>query len=275
MNGRFAVRGILLGLVVVWGARPIAGRAFANVAVGEVVEDAELRTIDGGRASLFAKGAKADVVVFFRPQQEHSTDALRELAACQRELAGKPVHWVGVVSSSWAPAEVRAVVTETGIRMPVLVDEGDALYGRFGVRLHPTVGVLDESRRLAAYEPFRQINYCERVKARIRLVLGELDEAAVAKLDSPERSITRTDEGVARRHLNYARMLLRIQKLDRALAEVEKVLAVAPTAAGYALQGEILAAQGKCAEAIRAFDAALKIDPASSVAVDGRKSCGR
>jgi tetratricopeptide (TPR) repeat protein len=273
VNGRFAVRGILLGLVV-WGARPTAGRAFANVAVGEVVEDAELRTLDGGKASLVAKGAKANVVVFFRPHQEHSTDALKELAACQKDLEGKPVHWVAVVSSSWAPAETRAAVAETGIRMPVLVDDGDALYGRLGVRLHPTVGVLDAGRRLAAYEPFRQINYCDRVKARIRLVLGELDEAGVARADAPERSTTRTEDGVARRHLNYARMLLRIQKLDRALAEVQKALEVAPTAAGYALQGEILAAQGKCPDALRAFDAALKIDPGSSVAVDGKKSCG-
>jgi tetratricopeptide (TPR) repeat protein len=275
LNARIVVvRGILLGLTAMV-ARPLVGRAFEHVAVGEVVDDAELRTLDGGRHPLAAKGAKANVVVFFRPQQEHSLDTLKDMAACEKDLAGKPVHWVAVVSSAWTPEEVRAVVSETGIRMPVLVDEGDALYGRLGVRLHPTIGILDARRRLVAYEPFRQINYCDRVRARIRLALGELTVADVAKVDAPERSITRTDDGVARRHLNYARTLVRIQKYDRALEEVEKSLEISPSAAAYALQGEILAARGRCPEALRAFDVASKMEPANSVAIEGRKRCGR
>lgn len=274
MSGRLVIRGIMLGLMASM-ARPLVARAFEHVAVGEVVDDAELRTLDGGRHPLAAKGAKANVVVFFRPQQEHSLDTLKDMAACEKELAGKPVHWVAVVSSAWTREEVRAVVSETGVQMPVLVDEGDALYGRLGVRLHPAIGILDARRRLVAYEPFRQINYCDRVRARIRLVLGELTEADVAKVDAPERATTRTDDGVARRHLNYARTLMRIQKYDRALEEVQKSLEVFPSAAAYALLGELLAARGRCPEALRAFDLASKLEPANSTAIEARKRCGR
>jgi tetratricopeptide (TPR) repeat protein len=274
VNGRRAVRMILAVLLVV-AARPLAGRAFANVAVGDTVEDAEFRTLDGGRHRLVAKGALANVLVFFRPQQDHSLDALKDLAALERELAGKPVHFVAVVSDGWTPEEVRATVAEAGIRMPVLVDEGDALYGRLGVRLHPSVGILDARRRLAAYEPFRQINYADRVRARIRLVLGEIGEADVARVEAPERATTRTDAGVAGRHLNYARNLLRLQKVERALEEVRKSLEIMPSAAAYALEGQVLAAAGKCPDALRAFDVALKMEPANTVAIEGRKSCGR
>ncbi|BDG02694.1 thioredoxin domain-containing protein [Anaeromyxobacter oryzae] len=274
MNGRHVVRGIMLG-VLAFVARPLPVRGFSNVAVGDVVDDAELRTLDGGKHHLVASGAKANVLLFFRPQQEHSLDTLRDMAACEKAFAGKPVHWVAVVSSSWTTEEIRGAIAGTGIRMPVLLDEGDALYGRLGVRLHPVIGILDARRRLVAYEPFRQINYCDRVKARIQLLLGEIGEAEFAKVDAPEPSTTRTDDGVARRHLNYARTLVRIQKLDRALEEVRKSLALVPSAAAYALQGEILAAQGKCPDALRAFDVALKMEPANAVAVEGRKSCGR
>jgi peroxiredoxin len=261
--------------MVAAAAWPAASRAFTNVAIGDLVDDAELRTVDGARHPLLQKGAAVNVLVFFRPEQGHSMDALRDVAACERDFAGKPVHWVGIVSDSWTTADVKAFVAETGIRMPVLWDAGDALYGKLGVRLHPAIGIVDAKRRLAGYEPFRQINYCDRVRARIRIVLGELPESAFASVEAPERSITRTDDGVARRHVNFARSLFRIGKHDKALAEVQKSLAVAPSATAWVLQGQILAAGGSCPDALRAWESALKLDPANPEALAGRKSCGR
>jgi tetratricopeptide (TPR) repeat protein len=267
---RFIAWGILA--IAAW---PAAGSAFTNVALGGVVDDAELRTLDGGKHRLFQKGAVANVVVFFRPAQEHSLDTLKELAACEKDFEGKKVHWVAIVSDAWAPEEVRAVVAESGIRMPVLWDDADVLYGKLGVRLHPVIGIFDGKRRLTAYEPFRALNYCDRVRARIQILLGELSESAFAKIDSPERSITRTDEGVARRHVNFARSLFRIHKNEKALAEVQRSLAVLPSAAAYALQGQILAADRNCGDALRAWDAALKLDPKNAEALEGKKTCGK
>lgn len=268
----------LLGLAVATLVAP--GRADPissdrRVQVGDPVDDVELRTIDGGRARLLAKGVKANVFVFFRPGHERSLDTLKDLAGCEKEFASKPVRFVGVVSDSWPAEEVTAFVRESGASMPVLVDDGDALYGKLGIRLHPVIGIVDAARRLAAFEPFRQINYCERVKVRIRRVLGEATDEDVARTDAPERATTRTDEGVARRHLNFARTLRRIQQDEKALEEVRKSLAIVPTAAAYVLQGELLAAAGKCPDALRSFDAALALEPGNADAREGRKSCGR
>lgn len=274
MNSRRVVGWVLFGLLA-YAARPFPGRAFASAAVGDRVADAELPTLDGGRHRLLRQGARVNVLVFFRPEQDHSLDTLQDLAACERELRGKPVHFVAVVSGSWPAAEVRAFVARAGVAMPVLVDEGDALYGRIGVRLHPSIGVLDGTGRLLAYEPFRAINYGERVRARIRRGLGEITDAEVAAVENPARSETRSEDGVARRHVQYARSLLRVKKPEAALAEAEKGLAVAPSAEAYAVQGQALAAMGRCAEAVRAFEAALKLEPAHAVAQEGRRSCGR
>lgn len=265
----------LAGGLLAAPARAEQDRLDRRVQIGDTVEDVQLATLGGGRDRLLAKGIKANVFVFFRPEQERSLDTLKELASCEKEFAGKPVRFVGVVSDSWPADQVRELVREAGTRMPVLVDEGDALYGALGIRLHPVIGIVDARRKLAAFEPFRQINYCERVKVRIRFLLGEVSEAEIARVDEPARSTTRTDDGVARRHLNFARMLHRIKQEDKALEEIQKSLAIAPSAAALALQGEILAATGKCPEALLAFEGALKIEPANPVALDGRKSCGR
>jgi len=265
----------LAGGLLAAPARAEQDRLDRRVQIGDTVEDVQLPALGGGRERLLARGIKANVFVFFRPEQERSLDTLKELASCEKEFAGKPVRFVGVVSDSWPADQVRDLVREAGTRMPVLVDEGDALYGALGIRLHPVIGIVDARRKLAAFEPFRQINYCERVKVRIRFLLGEVSEAEIARVDEPARSTTRTDDGVARRHLNFARMLHRIKQEDKALEEIQKSLAIAPSAAALALQGEILAATGKCPEALLAFEGALKIEPANPVALDGRKSCGR
>ncbi len=243
--------------------------------IGDLVDDVELPTIDGRKDRLLGKGAKANVFVFFRPDQEHSIDTLKELAACEVEFAAKPVRFVGVVSDSSPAVEVRAAVTASGVRMPVLVDVGDALYAKLGVRLYPLIGVVDGKRKLVAWEPFRRINYCERARVRVQYLLGEVTEAEIAKIDAPEASeVKSTEEGKAKRHVNYARMLLEMGDHAQALAEVQKALLIAPSAAAYTLQGEVLAAMGKCPDAARAFEAALRIEPSNKVAQAKRSSCG-
>jgi peroxiredoxin len=267
----------LAGGLLAGPARAESDRSDRRVQVGDTVQDVVLPTLDGGRDHLLAKGVKANVFVFFRPEQERSTDTLKDLAGCEKEFGGKPVRFVGVVSDSWPKEQVQALVKETGVRMPVLVDEGDALYGALGIRLHPVILIADGKGKLAAFEPFRQINYCARVKVRIRWLLGEVSEEEIAKVDEPARSpLPHSDEGVAKRHLNFARRLHEIGQNDMALAEVRKGIAIAPSADLHALEGRILAAMGKCPDAIQAFDAALKIEPANSVATEGKKKgCGK
>jgi tetratricopeptide (TPR) repeat protein len=264
----------VIGLAAGTSAVP-ALDADRRVQVGDPIDDVELKTIDGRKDHLLAKGMTANVFIFFRPEQDRSLDTLKDMAGCEKEFASKPVRWVGVVSDSWDAEQVKALVKESGVRMPVLVDAGDALYGKLGIRMHPVIGIVDRKGKLAAWEPFRQINYCDRIRVRLRFLLGEATQADVAKVDEPEKSVSHTESGVARRHLNFARTLLQIKQQEKALEEVQKSLMMSPSAAGYALQGQILASQGKCPDALRAFDTALKMEPSNAVASDGRKGCGK
>lgn len=249
-----------------------AGELERRVQIGDPVEDVELQTVDGGRARLLQKGMAANVFVFFRPEHERSAETLRELARCEKEFERRPVRWVGVVSDSWPPETVKAFVKEAGVRMTVLVDAGDGLYGRLGIRLHPVIGIVDRAGKLTAFEPFRQINYCERIRVRVKLLLGEATQEDVARVDEPAATpLPHSDAGVSRRHVNFARRLHDLKQDDQALAELQKALGFAPSAAAWALRGEILAGRGRCAEAEQAFEAALKIEPANAVAVEGKK----
>jgi len=264
----------ILAATLVALAGPASPQAFQNVAVGEPVEDAEMPTLDGGREHVLG-AARANVFVFFRPGQEHSLDTLRRLAQMETELAGKPVRWVAIVSDDYPADEVRRTVREAGIRMPVLVDRGNAYYGRLGVRIYPVVGVAGADHRLAAYEHFMKVNMEERVRARIRRVLGEIGDADVARvLEPPKAAVESGQPVVAKRYVNLARTLLRVKNTEKAKEMARQALeADAGSAAAHAVLGEVLAAEGKCAEASRAFAEALRLDPAEPAALAGRAAC--
>jgi tetratricopeptide (TPR) repeat protein len=264
---------LAVAMAVLVLAAPLAAHAHAEA--GTTIENLELRTITGGTARLLSSSARANVLVFFRTGQERSFDALKMLASCEKEMAGKPVHWVGLVSSTEVPAEVLDLVKRTGIAMPVLIDEDDRLYGALGIRLHPMVGIADGRFRLSSIEMYRQIDYCDVIKGRIKVMLGELDAAGMEKVLNPARGTMPGEDprDVARRDVNLGRKQLQIKQYDKALVSAGKALEKAPLAAAFALIGDVHAARGNCAAAVKQYDQALTLDPREKYALEGKRAC--
>lgn len=265
---RFTFLIALLGSVA--GFHPATA---AHAAIGTAVANAEMPTLDGGKAQALGN-TEANVLVFFRPNQERSRGALRELVQCQQELSGKSVRWVAVVSNS-APAEsAMAMVRDTRFAAPVLVDGGDAFYGSLGLALHPVVVIVDRDHKLAAFEPFRSVDFCSVVGARIRHLLREISDDELRRALAPPKSIEGGNGQVARRYRAFAEALFNDQKYDKALENVRKSLDKDPLLApANALMGEILLAQGNCADAVPAFNKALAIDAANAAAKQGLERC--
>lgn len=249
--------------------------AHARAETGTSIENVELRTLTGGREKLLSAKVKANVFVFFRTGQDRSLDALKQMATCEKELASKPIRWAAVVSDSEAIADVKAMVAEAGIQMPVLIDEGDQLYNSLGIRLHPIVGIADGKFVLSALEPYRQIEYCEVLKARIKLLLGEMDQATLDKTLNPEKSALPGADPMkkAMRDVNMARRLFEIGQYGDSVKFAEKAVLVAPVAEAFTLMGKSYAKLGKCPEAVRAFESALKLDPKDADAATGKATC--
>jgi tetratricopeptide (TPR) repeat protein len=266
MKSHFSLPFALLAFVV-------APPAHARAEAGAQVDNVELKTLAGGKASLLSSKVKANVFVFFRTGQDRSLDALKQMAGCEKELAGKSIYWTAVVSSTEPIADVQAVVKESGITMPVLLDEGDELYNRLGIRLHPIIGIADSKGVLHALEPYRQIDYCEVVKTRIKILLGEATQAQLDKVTNPEKSPLPGADPMkkAMRDVNMARRLYEIGQYADSIKFAQRALEVAPVAHAYSVLGQSYSKLGKCPEAVKAFDQAAKLD-AKEAAID-RGTC--
>jgi tetratricopeptide (TPR) repeat protein len=253
------------------------GATGARAQPGTAVENVELKTLAGGKEKLLSPKARANVIVFFRPNQDRSLDALKQMAICDKEFAGagKPVRFVGVVSSTEPAADVQAAVAAAGATFPILLDEGDKLYDRLDIRLHPMVGIVDAKFKVASIEQYRQISYCDIIRMRIKLLLGEATQQDVAALENPEKSLMPGDDPMkkAMRDVNMAKQLIRIGQLDKALGYANKALELAPVAPAFAVMGEIWAKKGDCAKALKSWEQALKLDPNDADAKQGMLVC--
>ena len=259
--------------VLAWCSLWPAAWGFAHAEVGSVIENVEMPVIGGGKQPLLT-AAEANVFIFFKPGQEHSRATMKKIALVEKETAGKSVRWVGIVSDTIPKADVQALVKEAGIAMPVLVDAGDALYGRLGVALQPVVGITDKDHKLVAYQPFAKINYAEVVRARVRHLLKEIDDGELAQALHPPVATRSDDTAAARRRLTLAEKLLQSKNYEKALESVKFSIEKDPAlAAAHALQGDILAAKGICAEALLSYERSLKLDPSDARALEGKKAC--
>jgi tetratricopeptide (TPR) repeat protein len=248
-----------------------SAQAFSHARIGDVITNVELATASGSKQP-FLTNAAANVFLFFKPGQEHSR-ALKELATCQRELTGRSVYWVAIVSDRFRVAEAANDLKEAGLEIPLLIDVGDALYGRLGVSLTPVIGIADRSHRLVAYEPFTKVNYTNMLRARIRHLLKEISDEELDQVLHPSAPTDDTEGQVARRWLKLAERAFASTNYYKALENVRASLAhdtnLVPA---YVLLGRILSVQGQPAEANKAFDQALRLEPTNAAAQAGKQA---
>jgi hypothetical protein len=240
--------------------------AFRRHEVGVPLANRNLASIDGKRIPILADG-KVSVIVFARTGQERSETVLRQLAQLEGEVAAKPVRLVLIFSDTESKDDVRALVQATGVKMPVLVDEADALYGDLGVAMHPSAGIFGKDRKLVGFQPFRQINYLDAMRGRVRFALGEIDEAALATiLDPPPTPLLSTGGGRAKARLKLARTLLASGMVDGAIENARAGIALEPELAdAHVALAEALAKGGKCDESAREIAAARRLPGGADV----------
>lgn len=220
-----SVRATLAAVLVVL-ALPGTGLAFRNVSVGSPVPALTLDAGEGKRVAVPASG-RVTVIVFWRPGQAFSTEALADLTAIWPALSAKSVSAIAVAESG-APAA----------RFPFasVPDRDRQASDAFGVIVFPSTAVVDARGVLRAYVPSRGQNYRGIVEAHVERALGELGEAALTERLTRLGEVYGQDAAAAQAALKRGTELLGERKLEEAEGELAKALALRPDLAEAHLQ---------------------------------------
>ena len=247
------------------------GLAFAKV--GSVIPNPTLPAPDGSRHAL-VDPERLTVFLFFDPAQPRCLDVMGEMSGLQKKFPAGKVRWVGIVSDRFDPSAAAAAVQKAGLKLQLLLDPKDRLYGGLEVRLYPTVGIVDSGGVLRAYLPYHKVNFTGALEAEIRHALGEIDDAALDRALHPKAVDIGTASAEAGRLLRFARMLWKMGQRDKALATARQAVEAAPSSAeAHALAGTYLAAMGRCDEALPSLERALELDPGNEEARTAMTEC--
>ncbi|MHC4141571.1 MAG: TlpA disulfide reductase family protein, partial [Planctomycetota bacterium] len=163
------------------------------------------------------KGRPA-VLVFWRPRQDLSLEALRDLEALLEELGAQRLAVLAVDSARSSAQEVQSALAGENLSYPVVLDPQRALYGQAGVIVSPTSFLLDADGVLRFKVASHPHQYRQVVRARLRYLLGDIDQAQMDREIEPTVLKIDHDLAAAWRMYNLGRKLQGEGKPDEAIA---------------------------------------------------------
>jgi tetratricopeptide (TPR) repeat protein len=217
-----------LAALTVGGRTALADQKLAG---GDPMPAFSLPRGDGapGELGLEHLRGRPAVLVFWRPQQDLSLEALRDVEALLEELGEDRLRVLAVDSARSSAQEVQSALAGQNLSYPVVLDPQRALYGQAGVIVSPTTFLLDADGVLRFKVASRPHQYRQVVRARLRYVLGDIDEAQMDREIEP--TVLKIDHELAAawRMYNLGRRLQSEGKADEAVAMFEKAVSQYPS----------------------------------------------
>lgn len=247
---------VLLVVVVIALALPPPALAFRNAAVGSAVPALALDGRSVARVAVPASG-RVTIVLFWRPGQTFSEEALADLAALAPSLGAKGVVTVAIAETGSQPKAA-------ALPFEAASDRERQASDAYGVIVFPSTAVVDARGVLRAYVPSRSAAYRAVVEAHALLALGEITEPELtARLGRAGEVYGQSAEG-AQAALKRGTALLAERNLEDAARELARALALQPNLTEAHLQlGWVRLEMNDPREAQKEFAVVLARNPTS------------
>ena len=254
---------VSLAFLILTFSADAAVLAFRNVAEGQQAPDFTLKDTAGNDVSLSGTAGKVVVVVFFKPDQKSSQEALADLAKIYGRYKTKGVEVLAIMSEMEERGDLKAFMDKEKIIFPVLIDQGRKVYGQWGAFLYPTTAVLGKDGKVFAHIPSHNRKYSELVEGNVRVMLGEITKEKLEEELNPKEAQQLTPEQKkAERHMMLGQKLLERKLVDKASAEFAEAVAADPNLAeARASYGFTLLKLGDAAKAQDNFSKAIALNP--------------
>jgi tetratricopeptide (TPR) repeat protein len=248
--------------------------AFRNISPGDKAPDFTLSDAGGKSASLSAYGEKVVLLVLWgtdtESKMERSEELLKAVEAVSGRYADQGVAALSINFDKEGKDKAAEVAKKTGVTFPVLFDDGDEVYGSYGIFMLPTVGIIDNGGNLVT-----AIGYTgdieKVVDGEVKILLG-LATREELEAESTSKEVVEKPKALqeADRHMSLGRKMLDKRLYDQARAEFEAAAKLDPQRAEAFIElGLVLVIGGKYDEAMAQLTKGLEIEPESAQAHAG------
>jgi len=246
---------------------PSLALAFRTLEIGKKVPEIQLKDIEGKEFTLSSiKGGKV-VLLFWGGdsaiKEKRSLSIMNRLEGLYRQLKGDGLQFISIISDPESREKVKALKQKYSWTHHILLDEKREAYGAYGVYIIPTVGILDEEKRLLKSFSFTH-SLEEEVEGELLVVIGKKTAEQWEKERHPKEDLLPENKKKAQRHFNLGRNLLEKGSSERAKEEFTKAIQLDPGHADAHIGlGMIYLKEKNPKEAIQLFERGIGLNPDS------------
>jgi tetratricopeptide (TPR) repeat protein len=243
--------------------------AVRNLKVGDHLPGFSLPRADGtidvcSSEQLIGQPA---AIIFWRPEHKLSTDALRDLEAVAQDIGPVKFKILAVDAKLSTMQDVQKALTGENFSFPVVLDPQRELYEKVGLIVCPTTLLFDAKGSLQFVIASHARQYRQVLNARLRFLLGEIDEQKMNEQLKPTNYRVEPDVAAAWRLYNLGIQLQAEGKIDEAASMFKKAIAKhQPLAEAHCALGYLKFKAGDLNVAGERFSTALKYNPSLSQA---------
>jgi len=199
------------------------------------------------------------VIIFWRPDHKLSADALRDLEAVAQDIGPVKFKILAVDAKLSSVQDVQKALAGENFSFPVVLDPQRELYEKVGLIVSPTTLLFDAQGILRFVVASHARQFRQSVKARLRFLLGEIDQQTMNEQIKPTNYHVKPDVAAAWRMYNLGIQLQAEGKIDEAASMFEKAVAKhPPLAEAHCALGYLKFKAGDLNGAGERFGAALK-----------------
>jgi tetratricopeptide (TPR) repeat protein len=254
--------GLLLPVIVTAISPP--AHAVRNLKAGDPLPSFFLPRADGTTGLYPSEQliGQPAAVIFWRPDHRFSMDALRDMEAVAQDIGLDKFKVLAVDAKLSTVQDVRRTLADETISFPVVLDPQRTLYEKVGLIVCPTTLLFDAKGILRFVVASHAGQFRQVIKARLRFLLGEIDEQTMNERIKPVIPHIQPDVASAWRMYNLGVQLQTEGKIDEATSIFEKTIAEHPSLAeALCALGFLKFKAGELDGAAERFQAALKHNP--------------
>ncbi|MEW6374952.1 MAG: redoxin domain-containing protein [Thermodesulfobacteriota bacterium] len=264
LKGR-SITYLLLPLLLCGLSSPSSAFAFRTLEIGKKVPEIQQKDVDGKELTLSSiKGGKV-VLLFWgvdtAVKEKRSLSLMNRLESLYRKFKEEGLQFISIISDPDSREKVKTLKQQYSWTHPILLDEKREVYGAYGVYIIPTVGILDEEKRLIKALPFTH-SIEEDVQGEILVALGKKTAEELERERHPKETLLPENKRKAQSHFNLGRSLLEKGSIEKAKEEFLKAIELdADYGEAYVSLGMVYLKEKNPEEALRSFEKGGSLNP--------------